>query len=103
MAFCIYRRLGKESQETQAVINGNDNHFFAYEQLGIVRGAAAINESSSMNPKHHRQAAPIAITPSMIRLHLWGEDIQEKAILAAPSSLRTLTSELSCLQEKSWK
>ena len=100
MAFGIDGRLGKESQVTEAVIYGHYNHALFHESLGVVRGAAPVNESAAVNPKHHRQAVAFSIT----RFGLRREDIQEKAILAADSSrLRARTTELSCLEDKSGK
>jgi hypothetical protein len=100
MPFGIYRGLGKESQITQAVINGDNHHPFFHESPGVVRGAAPVNESAAVNPKHHRQAVASSIT----RFRLRRVDIQEQAILAAnPSRLRARTAELSRVEDKSGK
>src|SRR5229473_1978819 len=81
-------------------MNCDNNHPFFHEPLGVVRGAAPVNESAAVNPKHHRQAVASSITRFLLRR----VDIQEQAILAAnPSRLGARTTELSRFEDKSGK
>jgi hypothetical protein len=99
MAFGVNGRLGKETQEAQAVIDGDDNYSPSHKFYRVVWGAAPVDESTTMNPKHHGQTAPV-----MIRFQLWRKDIQEQTILAANSAgLRARTAELSRFEEESVK
>src|ERR1700691_2579105 len=99
MVFSIDRGLGKESQITQAVIHGDDDHPIFHEPFRNVSIAAPLRESAAMNPKHHREAG----SPAISRGRRGRKDVQEQAILAAAAGLRTLASELSCFKHKAGK
>src|SRR5208283_1295387 len=88
------RSLSEESQITDAVFDSDDDHAVFHELLGGVRSAAPLDESATVDPKHHRQAGTT---------RLRCKNIQEQAILVAPSCLRALTAELSRFEISSGK
>src|SRR5208282_1739789 len=117
MAFSIYRRMSKESQQTEAVVDCDDDHSFFHQSRGVVGIAAPSRECATMNPNHHRQAFVVFLSSvflllwpilvdllSLVFLPLWRIDVQEEAILTANLheksgiELRTLTAELSSLE-----
>src|SRR5208337_1710456 len=75
MAFGIYRGLGKESQIPEAVIDRDDDHSFFHQLRGVVDAPGPSRQPSAMNPDHHRQAAPPAVT----QLRMGRINIQEQA------------------------
>src|SRR6516162_4653775 len=70
MAFCVDRGMSKESEQSNAIINRNNDHLLGNESGGIIGIAAPACVCAAVNPNHHGQILAFVLPLFPRRIHV---------------------------------